>query len=223
MFTGIVQGLGEVAAIRKSGGESRFSFIPQFAMPDIADGESIAINGACLSVETHDRQGFSAYASAQTIEHTNLGLLAAGSLVNMERALIFGERMGGHLVSGHVDCVATVEKIIQARESLICRVSFPDSFSVCVIDRGSVALNGISLTVIKRGKGFLEVNVIPDSQKRTNMRFWRQGTKINMEADLVGKYVLNYAENWFGAEKPEKNAQAASALSLDFLGRHGFL
>lgn len=221
MFTGIVQGLGKVLSINKGGWENRFSFLPQFPMPDIVDGESISINGVCLSVENHSGQTFSAYASRQTLEHSNLGQLATGALVNMERAMALGGRLGGHLVSGHVDCVATVEKISRADESLVCRVSFPEKFSIYVINRGSVALNGISLTVTDNGPGFLEVNIIPDSQKRTNMPLWRQGSKINMETDLLGKYVLNFARNWFNAEKPENEQK--TGLSLDFLGKHGFL
>lgn len=221
MFTGIVQGLGKVLSIKRGARENRFSFLPQFPMPDITDGESIAVNGACLSVETHTGQTFSAYASRQTLEHSNLGLLGIGSLVNLERAMAMGDRLGGHLVSGHVDCVATVEKISPADESLVCRISFPEKFSVYVINRGSVALNGISLTVTDNGPGFLEVNIIPDSQKRTNMPFWQQGSKINMETDLLGKYVLNFAQNWFNAEKPA--VEKKTGVSLDFLGRHGFL
>lgn len=221
MFTGIVQGLGKVISIKKGARENRFFFLPQFPMPDITDGESIAINGVCLSVENHSGQTFSAYASRQTLEHSNLGLLDSGALVNLERAVAMGDRLGGHLVSGHVDCVATVEKISRADESLACRISFPENFSIYIINRGSVALNGISLTVTDNGPGFLEVNIIPDSQKRTNMPLWQQGSKINMETDLLGKYVLNFAQSWFTAEKPEKERK--TGLSLEFLGRHGFL
>lgn len=221
MFTGIVQGLGEIISLNRKNSEMRLSIRPQFEMRKLEDGESIAVNGVCLSVEKHTDSTFSAYASQQTLEHTNLDRLRISSLVNLERALAFGERLGGHLVSGHVDCVAIVKSIEQAEESRRVLVTFPDQYSDMVIDRGSITLDGISLTITSCGQGFLAVNIIPDSQKRTNMRFWRIGTELNMETDLIGKYVVNYARIWFADRKKEN--KPASSLSREFLSQHGFL
>ena len=111
MFTGIVQGLGAIISLDRKATELRLSIRPQFEMKKLMDGESIAVNGVCLSVEKHSANVFSVYASQQTLEHTNLGRLNISSLVNLERALAFGERLGGHLVSGHVDCIAIVKSI----------------------------------------------------------------------------------------------------------------
>lgn len=219
MFTGIVQGLGEVVSLERKHSEMRLGFRLQFEMRGITDGESIAINGVCLSVEKHAGQEFMAYASEQTLRHSNLGQLKTGSLVNLERSIAFGERLGGHLVTGHVDCVATVKNIEKASESRLVTVTFPPSFSDAVIDRGSITLDGISLTVTACGSGFLSVNIIPDSQKRTNMRFWRPGGNLNMETDLIGKYVANLARIWFSDQKQETRKD----LSRDFLSRHGFI
>lgn len=221
MFTGIVQGLGEITALEPKASELRLTISPRFEMKNIIDGESVAVDGVCLSVERHDSLSFSVYASRQTLAHTNLGTLKTGALVNLERALAFGERLGGHLMSGHADCVALVKSVEKRSESLKITVTFPPSYSDQIIDRGSVALDGVSLTVTSCGKGFLSVNVIPDSQKRTNIRFWRTGTELNMETDMIGKYVASFARAWLdGKNKPGK---ALSGVTKEFLGRHGFL
>ncbi|BAV92350.1 riboflavin synthase [Candidatus Desulfovibrio trichonymphae] len=217
MFTGIVQGLGEIVALDKKGGECRLTLRPLFVLLDIADGESIAVNGACLSVETHNRDSFTAYASAETLSRTLLGGLAHGSQVNLERALALGERLGGHLVSGHVDCLATVTELRPSGQSFVYRLTFPEEFAVEVIYKGSVALDGVSLTVNACGKDFLEANVIPDTRRRTAIRYWRPGTRVNMETDMIGKYVRRLLE--------ARNAPAASGggLNREFLLENGFL
>lgn len=173
MFTGIIQGQGEIMALRKSGAECRLDIQPLFVLEDLADGESIAVNGVCLSVETHNARRFTAYASAETLSRTTLGTLAVKDQVNLERALALGDRLGGHLVSGHVDCLATVLDLRSVGQSLCCRLGFPAAYGSEVIPKGSVTLDGISLTVNDCGSDFLEINSIPDTQKRTAMRLWR--------------------------------------------------
>lgn len=220
MFTGIVQGLGEVLEKSSNGREARFQIRALFEHAPWVDGESIAINGVCLSVEKHEQGIFTAYASAETLSHTNLGALQAGSKVNLERALAFGERLGGHLVSGHVDCVATVGNVSTQGQSRKITVNFPANFSDQVISRGSITLDGISLTVTSCGKGFLTVNLIPDSQKRTNAHGWKTGVKLNMETDLIGKYVCGYLAAHSGlAGQGAKNGN----LDKNFLLQNGFI
>lgn len=233
MFTGIIQCEGEVLAARQEGAERRFSIRPLVPLADVTDGESIAVNGACLSVETHSPEAFTAYASGETVARTTLGALTAGARVNLERALALGDRLGGHLVSGHVDCVAVVRSIERRGQSLCCRLTFPAAFGREVIPKGSVALDGISLTVNACGGDFLEVNVIPDTRRRTTMRVWRPGSRVNMETDLVGKYVARLLEPWQHAGRDAGNgagtagggdaAGRAGGLSLESLRRAGFL
>lgn len=224
MFTGLVKGMGEVMAIRRFGGECVFSFKTPFIDSAIADGESIAVNGACLSVEKHDDAGFSAYASEETMARTNLGFLKTGDSVNMERAIAFGERLGGHLVSGHVDCLAKVGEVRKAGRSIRCLFSFPAEFGPQVIPKGSVALDGISLTVNFCGADYLEVNLIPDTQARTTAHLWKKGYAANMETDLIGKYVLGLARPWENRELAESGAARKSGrVTLNFLGENGFL
>ena len=129
MFTGIIQCEGDVVSVRREGTERRFRIRPAEPFAALTDGESIAVSGVCLSVETHDGDSFTAYASGETVSRTTLGELAPGGRVNLERALALGERMGGHIVSGHVDCVAVVKSVATRGESLCCRLGFPDAFT----------------------------------------------------------------------------------------------
>lgn len=196
MFTGIIQGLGDVTELRRQGVDCRLSLRPRFRMENIVDGESIAVNGVCLSVERHGDESFEAFASAETLARTTLGALRPGESVNLERALAVGERLGGHIVSGHVDCVAIVRSLSRTGQSARFRLAFDRRFSPEIITKGSVALDGISLTINDCGPGYLEVNIIPDTQKRTNMHGWRIGTRVNMETDIIGKYVQKLLAPW---------------------------
>ena len=214
MFTGLVMGMGEVTRVIPGPGESRFVFRPLFPSPPWARGESIAVNGVCLSVESFDHASFTAYASQETLSRTNLCTLAPGTHVNLERALALGDRLGGHLVSGHIDGLAELVSIRRAGSSLILRVRFPDEFSVQVIPKGSVALDGVSLTVNDCGPGFLEVNVIPETQSATTVGTWTTGRQLNFETDMIAKYVQRMLEPW--RKEPE------SRLTLEFLRDSGF-
>lgn len=228
MFTGIIQCEGDVLSVRREGTERRFRIRPAEPFSGLTDGESIAVSGVCLSVEEHDRDSFTAYASGETVSRTTLGELATGGRVNLERALAVGDRLGGHMVSGHVDCVAVVQSIARRGESLCCRLDFPAAYGREVIPKGSVALDGISLTINACGADFLEVNIIPDTRRRTTMRAWRPGSRVNMETDLVGKYVAHMLGPWTTGEGTAGERGGAPAareggLSLATLREAGFL
>ena len=218
MFTGIIQGMGRVAAVDRSGSETRFTLRPDFALADYALGESIAVNGVCLTVETFGQGWFTAYASAETLSVTNLGALRVSSTVNLERALAMGDRLGGHIVSGHVDCLAEVVSVRQAGESRIYQLSFPAEFGTQVIPKGSVALDGISLTVNDCGRDYLEVNIIPATQRETTISGWTPGRRVNMETDVIGKYVQRMLAPWDGGQATTQ----PSKITPDFLKEHGF-
>lgn len=218
MFTGIIWGVGQIAAMDRRGSETRFTVRPGFALTDYALGESIAVNGVCLTVETFGTGWFTAYASAETMSVTNLGALRVSSTVNLERALAMGDRLGGHLVSGHVDCLAEVLSIRQAGQSKIFKLGFPSAFAAQVIPKGSVALDGISLTVNDCGQDYLEVNIIPATQRETTISGWTPGQRVNMETDVIGKYVQRMLAPWNeGRRKP-----TSSSITPDFLKEHGF-
>ncbi|NDY56280.1 riboflavin synthase [Desulfovibrio sulfodismutans] len=224
MFTGLVMGCGRVAAMSRMGRETRLSITALFSLPDIVLGESIAVNGACLTVETAGKNEFSAYASAETLARSSLGLLKTGSTVNLERALCLGDRLGGHLVSGHVDCLAEVESIVAAGQSRIYRLKFPAEHGEMVVAKGSVALDGISLTVNECGPDFLTVNIIPETQKATTISGWKPGTAVNMETDLIGKYVRRMLGPFLpgAGTKAAPTGAAAGGLTEAFLRGNGF-
>ncbi|WP_243438831.1 riboflavin synthase [Fundidesulfovibrio soli] len=215
MFTGLVQGMGKVESLQARGGQMRLTIRALFELADIVLGESIAVNGACLTVESGGSNAFTAYASAETLDKTSLGGLGAGSLVNLERALALGDRLGGHLVSGHVDCLATVRAVEPAGESRRITMDFPEEFGPLVVEKGSVALDGVSLTVNACGKDWLSVNIIPATQGETTINSWAPGRAVNMETDIIGKYVARMLGPYPGAAKP-------SRITEDFLRQHGF-
>jgi riboflavin synthase len=217
MFTGLVLGQGRVRAIEARGDQVRLVVAPLFALDDIVIGESIAVNGACLTVESASGGAFSVYASAETTSRTSLGALRPGGVVNLERALKLSDRLGGHLVSGHVDCLATVAEVRPAGESRVYRLEFPADQGPFVIEKGSVCLDGVSLTINACGPNWLEVNVIPETRRVTTIEGWKPGYRVNMETDLIGKYVSRMLAPWQGnpGAKP-------GGLSLEFLREHGF-
>lgn len=215
MFTGLIEGIGEVVSVRRLGGDLRLGIRPGFAFPNPVIGESVAVNGTCLTVETAENGILSFYASEETLACSNISLLANKSKVNMERALALGSRLGGHLVSGHVDTMGTVLSIQNIGQSRAVSIHFPDEWAKYIIPKGSVALDGISLTVNTCDFDFLTVNVIPETWKATTVANWSVGQKINIETDMIGKYILRsqFIEN----NKPKK-----SAIDEDFLRENGF-
>ena len=221
MFTGLVQGRGRVETVEPRGADTRLKLRALFDLPAIEQGESIAVNGACLTVETFGANWFTVFASAETLAHTSLGSLKTGGSVNLERALALGARLGGHLVSGHVDCLAQVTDITPVGASRVYTLSFPPEYGPLVVPKGSVALDGISLTVNECGPEFLSVNIIPATQQSTTISGWAPGTQVNMETDLIGKYVQSMLGPWLGKGGADGSAPS-SKLSMDFLREHGF-
>jgi riboflavin synthase len=220
MFTGLVQGMGRLLSVENRGAETRLRVAALFDMENITPGESIAVNGACLTVEQPGDNQFTAYASAETLAATALGDLRTADRVNLERALALGDRLGGHLVSGHVDCLAVIRSVAPAGESRVYRLEFPPEFGPLVVPKGSVALDGISLTVNNCGLDFLEVNIIPATQRETTIAQWAPGRRVNMETDLIGKYVQRMLTAWTDAGGSGGNKP--SAIDEEFLRRHGF-
>lgn len=221
MFTGLVLGQGEIRSVQGMGNETRLTIKPLCELTGFVLGESIATNGVCLTVETFGADWFTMYASAESMRLTNLGSLRTGSRVNLERALAMGDRLGGHIVSGHVDCVADVVSVRPAGLSRIYRLEFPAAFGAQIITKGSVALDGISLTINDCGPDFLEVNIIPETQKVTTIAEWKPGYRVNMETDVIGKYVQRMLGVWQGNPAPAA-ASTSGVITEEFLRKHGF-
>ncbi len=221
MFTGLVLGTGTVRAVERRGMDTRLRIEAGFDLPDIQGGESIAVSGACLTVETFGPGWFTAFVSAETLSVTSLGSLRVGATVNLERATALGDRLGGHMVSGHVDCLATVASVTPAGQSVRYRLTFGAQHGPEVVGKGSVALDGISLTVNDCGDDWLEVNIIPETRTVTTVEQWQPGQAVNMETDLIAKYVRRMLGAWVGGPG-DGETTAPSGIDESFLKRHGF-
>jgi riboflavin synthase len=188
MFTGIIQCLGMVLIVKRINGLMRLRIKPKVKMA-FKKGESIAVNGVCLTVDDFSVNWFEAFVSPETLRVTNLKNLCGGKLVNLERALVVGDRLGGHLVSGHIDDIAIIKKITPAGSAKILRLEFAKKFSSYFVPKGSVSLDGISLTVNNCGAGFFEITIIPETLEATTAGKWTIGYAPNMEIDLISKHL----------------------------------
>jgi riboflavin synthase len=187
MFTGLVQGTGKLRGRSRRGPGFRLEVVSSLAALEL--GESVAVDGVCLTVSALAEDGFAADVSVETAATTTLGELSLGSILNLERSLRVGDRMGGHLVSGHVDGVAIAEQVLPAGEALEVRLAFPAPLAPFIAEKGSVALDGVSLTVnAVRGTTF-QVMLIPHTRAHTNFAALAPGRKLNLEVDLVARYV----------------------------------
>jgi riboflavin synthase len=219
MFTGIIEGRGKLLGKRSAGGGRAFDFEAGFDLADPREGESIACNGVCLTAFAIRGRTFSADVSPETLSRTTLGQLSVGGAVNMERALRVTDRLGGHIVSGHVDCQATVKSIDKVGEYTLLAFSLPAEQSRYVIVKGSVTIDGISLTVNSCSPGAFAVSVIPHSLQVTTLGQVRVGSKVNLEVDIIGKYI----ESLLIARTASHDRPAHDTLSVGFLAENGFL
>jgi riboflavin synthase len=188
VFTGLIQDVGTVEEIAVSGDGARLRIATRLA-PEIEPGDSVAVSGVCLTAAAVDTGGFEVEAMNQTLELTSLGPLATGDPVNLELALQSSDRLGGHIVQGHVDGTGEVSEVAEDGFSRRLRVTVPAELMRYVVERGSVALDGVSLTVSAAGEGWLEVSLIPETLERTSLGRAAQGTALNVETDVVAKYV----------------------------------
>lgn len=189
MFTGIVEEVGFVESVARAGGGHHLSVKARLVVADVALGDSISVNGACLTVTRFDSSGFTVGLSRETLRRTNLGDLRPGDKVNLERALRPGDRMGGHYVQGHVDAVGTVAERRQEGDSLVVTIGFPGELGKFVVEKGFIAVDGVSLTVTASGDDWLSVALIPFTQQVVTLPDKRQGARVNLEVDIIAKYV----------------------------------
>lgn len=194
MFTGIVSEVGTVKKITELDGGRQLSVKASF-IEDVHVDESIAVNGVCLTVVSFDEEQFSVQCVDETLRKTNLGQLAEGSPVNLERSLTLEKAIEGHIVQGHVDTVGTITKIDKQGADLLLRIKFPEEFDDYIVGRGSVAMDGISLTVARDEKGSeFTVAIIPYTWDNTNLKGKKAGDPVNLEFDIFGKYIIKYLE-----------------------------
>ena len=185
MFTGIVEEVGIVSKITNNGMTVKALRI----LSDVKLGDSIAVNGTCLTAVSFSNSEFSVDLSPETMRRTSLSQLTEGSRVNLERALSASDRMGGHIVQGHVDATGRITSIKQDGDSIIFRVRVPKRLDKYIVEKGFVAVDGISLTVVKRGASSFTLAVIPYTLENTNLAVLSEGDQVNLEADILAKYV----------------------------------
>lgn len=211
MFTGIIEEIGIIESITRSSRKNSLTILCRKILEDIKLGDSISVNGICLTVNSFNHRGFTVDVMPITFQKTNLQNCQNGNHVNLERALQLQSRLGGHLVSGHIDGVGKIQSIIRLDNALIFSIAIAPEQRKFLIPEGSICLDGISLTIFELGTDFMKVSLIPETMKNTIMQYKKAGDLVNLETDMIGKYLYNFLQN---NEKKD--------ISLAFLKENGF-
>ncbi len=219
MFTGITEGTGRITGKRTVGGGVAYDLEAGFDLTEPEEGESVAVSGVCLTAYTIRGRSFSADVSPETLSRTKLGSLGPGDTVNLERALRLSDRLGGHIVSGHVDCMATVTNRKEVGHYTVFSFSLPTRQGRYIIEKGSVTIDGVSLTVNSCGEGHFSVSIIPHTLKVTTLGRLKAGSKVNIEVDIIGKYVEKLLSPQSGTVGEENTGD----INPGFLAKHGFI
>jgi len=217
MFTGIIQSVGKIAALDTRGGDAsaRIS-CGKLDMSEVNTGDSIAVSGVCLTVVEHSTAGFTADVSGETLSCTTLGRLRTGDAVNLEKALTLSTPLGGHLVSGHVDGVGVVVNRREAARSVQFRIRAPEALAKYIAGKGSVCVDGVSLTVNAIHGAEFEVNIVPHTLAETTLGTIKEDSEVNLEVDVVARYLERLMLGKLAA-------QSGSEITREFLAQHGFI
>jgi riboflavin synthase len=214
MFTGIIEDKGKVLRVEYRGQEKRLTIELPSYLTEVQLGDSINVNGVCLTIVQKQKKAIELDLSQETLQKTVLGELKEGNQVNLERALKLTDRLGGHIVTGHIDGIGVIEERRRERDFLQLRISIPDSVSKYVVQKGSIAIDGISLTVNEYWGGEIRMTLIPYTIEKTTLMDKNVGDRVNLEADVLGKYVEKLLSR--GDKKSEE-------VNLSFLKDHGFI
>ncbi len=218
MFTGLVEGIGKIKSVTKTGRDMNLTIMPPFDIADCRIGDSVSVDGVCLTITSIKEGILGMYASEETISRSAMGRLRQGDEVNIERALSLAGRLGGHMVLGHVDGVGRILQKEQVQRSWLIRVGIDEGMSRYVIEKGSIAVDGISLTVNRCNDDFFEVNIIPETAMATTILKKKVGDRVNIETDLIAKYVEKFVKK---DKKSERDA-ASGHIDKEMLERFGF-
>ncbi|MEI6154319.1 MAG: riboflavin synthase [Deltaproteobacteria bacterium] len=211
MFTGIIENIGKIVDINRTGGRWELKISAKFLDGGIREGDSVAIDGVCLTATKVEKDIFHADASLETLKLTTLQHKKAGSRVNIERAISAGGRFGGHFVMGHIDGMGTIVDMKKEGDSIKLGVEIPGDASQYLVKKGSVAIDGISLTVNEQHVNIINVNIIPYTASKTTIGDKRLRDKVNIEADIIGKYIKSFI-----------NKDQRRGVDMNFLYEHGF-
>jgi len=218
MFTGIIESVGSISSTEDKAGDLKLTISTgKLDMSDVQLGDSIAVNGVCLTAVEFDQDSFVADVSNETIEHSATGKLQQGSEVNLEKALTPTTRLGGHLVSGHVDGVGKVISREDDARSVRFVIKAPNELAKYIAHKGSITVDGISLTVNKVSGAEFELNIVPHTMQETIIRHYQAGTEVNLEVDLIARYLERLV---LGEKAAEKDADG---ISMAFLAENGFI
>lgn len=221
MFTGIIEGLGTVKSVIRAEGGVRMDVHSEFPLQNVRVGDSIAVSGACLTaVEVKDNT-FKVDVAPETLSKTTLGQIKVGDRVNLEGALCLGDRLSGHLVTGHVDGIGTVKARRPKANAMLFTFGVPEDLSRYIVQKGSIAVDGISLTVNGCDRRTFEVSIIPHTASITTMGFRQVGDLVNIETDMIGKYVERFTE--YFAKKSTKGKNTVSSVDEALLEKAGFM
>lgn len=216
MFTGIIEETGMVLAVKRKQNSAVISVSCNKILNDTKIGDSIAVNGICLTVTDFGSYYFSADVMPETINRTSLKQINVGSYVNLERAMAANGRFGGHIVSGHIDGTGVISQITEDENAVIMKIQTEKALLEGMIVKGSVAIDGISLTIISVSSSAFAVSLIPHTRKETNLSIKKIGDTVNLETDVIGKYVSRYFE-------AVKDKEKQSDITMDFLAEKGFI
>jgi len=219
MFTGIIEGLGSVVGIRPSGLGRRLTVDADFDLGDTKTGGSLSISGVCLTAVTVEARRFQADVSPETLDRTTFQKSKIGDRVNIERALMLAGRLDGHLVSGHVDGIGTIKDRKPIGNATIITIEVPPSLSSYIIQKGSIAVDGISLTVNHCAQTRFDVSIIPHTGALTTIGHKQVGEHVNIETDMIGKYVERFLSHYQNNTKET----SGSSIDMDLLAKTGFL
>ena len=220
MFTGIIEGLGTIREIRSEGQGKRMAVDADFFLAQTRIGDSICVSGSCLTVVMIDAKRFTVDVSPETLARTTFGNAKIGDRVNLERALRLSDRIDGHLVSGHIDGIGTITLKQNIGNAVIVSFKVSEFISHYMIQKGSVAVDGISLTINNCGHDSFDVSIIPHTAKLTTIGFKKTGDLVNIETDMIGKYV----ERFVGGKRHDQNKkEAGDSISMEFLAKSGFV
>ena len=216
IFTGIIEELGVVKSIAINGASGCITIKAKKVLEGTQLGDSIAVNGTCLTVTSINSDGFSADVMAETVKRTSLSQVGKGDLVNLERAMILNGRFGGHIVSGHIDGTGTITKYTKEENAIWVTIKAPDEILDLIVEKGSICIDGISLTVATVSDQDFQVSIIPHTAKETTLIHKKVGSLVNLENDIVGKYIKKLMEN-----NQEEQAKKASGLTMEVLEEYG--
>lgn len=222
MFTGIIEEIGTIRRIAKQGQAMVLTIGAKRILEDVKLGDSISVNGVCLTVVSFDESSFTVDVMPETFRRTNLERLQTGAPVNLERAMAANGRFGGHIVQGHVDSTGIITSRKPEENAVVFRVEPKDpGMMKYVIPHGSITIDGISLTVVESGEAHFTVSIIPHTLAETGLNYKKAGDEVNLEADVLGKYIERLLG--FRGEGPVGQGKPQSRLTASFLSEHGFM